>query len=291
MSEVAEVEVVSDTGLGLDEFLGSGDPQEGSSEEAEVEAKEENPSPEEAESKDEEKEVSVEAVGEVSENADDSEDEKEDKEEVKDTDSEKPSLDYESDDNPYIKRQKDTSTYANSLNMENAQLKTEVKQLKQQIEDPYGEQGEIAPSPEEIQADADYKGREKASFATAKEKYGEKYIIENIEAPDSKFQQLWKENPLISIRVNNSETPYLEAVNILKEEEFFSEHGREPESIKASIRKGIESDIRKEVTKEFQDKLKAKEKLPTDIGEVRSSSVETTKEEAFKPDSIDSILS
>jgi hypothetical protein len=90
--------------------------------------------------------------------------------------------------------------------------------------------------------------------------------------------------------VNNSETPYLEAVNILKEEEFFSEYGREPESIKASIRKEVESDIRKEVTKEFQDKLKAKEKLPTDIGDVRSASVEATKEESFSPTPMSDIL-
>ena len=174
--------------------------------------------------------------------------------------------------------------------MENAQLKTKVKQLEQQIEDPYSEPSEIAPSPEEVQADADYKGREKASFVIAKEKYGEKYIIDNIEAPDGPFQQLRKGNPLIDIRTDNSETPFLEAIKILKEEEFFSQYGREPENIKASIRKEIESDIRKEVTKEFQAKLKAKEKLPKDIGDVRGASVASTKEEAFTPDSMSDIL-
>lgn len=291
---MAEVEETSDTGLGLDEFLDSGDPQEEVKAEVivdpDIDPSPEDPKGEEEPKKEIDPKEEIKAEDGVDLENPETEIEKADKGEAKATDPEKPSLDYESEENPYIKRQKDTSIWANEVSTENGQLKTKIKQLEAQIEDPYSEQGEIAPSPEEIQADADFKGREKASFAIAIEKYGEKYIVEKIEAPDSKFQQLWKDNPLISMRVNNSETPYLEAVNILKEEEFFSEYGREPESIKASIRKEIESDIRKEVTKEFQDKLKAKEKLPKDIGTVRSASVEATKEEAFEPDSMDSLL-
>ena len=202
---------------------------------------------------------------------------------------EKPSSDYESDDNPYKKRYHDTSVWANKINQENLGLKADVKRIEQKLDGTYDEEAN-EPSPEQLEQQANLQGRINASLRMAKDKHGDAYIAENIDNPDSDYQKMRQQNPLIDMRVQASETPYLEAVKILEEEKFFSEHGRTPEKIFESISKEIESGLREKITKEFQDKLKEKRSFPRIqvISEVRC--LKEGDEPKFKPEPLGEIF-
>lgn len=263
-------EVIQDTGLGLEEFVGT-TPVTKESGTKEVspdkeEASDEKLSPDEKkEEKKEEKEVKAgkEDTDKPEEKPDETKD-KVDKEE-------KPSIDWNSKDNPLKEQLTNTRTYANNEHMAKLKLEKEVDKLKKVADGTWDESEEAkGPSPEQIEQNADLQGRIKASLRMAKEKYGDAYVQENIDNADSSYQNIRKENPLVDIRVSNSETPYMEAIKILKEEEFFGKYGREPEKIVESIKKELDSELRATITKEFQGKLKDKESLTNGIGDARS---------------------
>lgn len=253
------VEEKEDGGLGLGDFLDSA-PQE--SEEASP-GKEAEASPEEeTKEKTEEQPPPKEEAGEKPEEKAEAEEKPEG--------SEEPKVDWESNDNPLKKQLGDTRTYANSEHQAKLTLEKEVDKLKKQLDGTWDESEEAkGPSPEELE----FEGKAKASLRAAQDKYGKGFVLENITNEGSPYHELRKKNPLIDLRIRHADAPYMEAVTILKEEEFFGQYGREPEVIKEAVKKEFESELRATITKEFQDKLKEKEKLPAGIGDARSAIV------------------
>ncbi|HDY66531.1 MAG TPA: hypothetical protein ENH85_01940 [Candidatus Scalindua sp.] len=267
---------------GLEEIFGSGvideKPQggetEASPEEKSQEASEDSPSLETEELETDSEKVKEERT-----------DEKVDGEETKKPETDDTlTTDYESDDNPYKKQINDTRAYANTERQDKLRFEAENKQLRRQIDGDYTEEP-TEPSPEMLQEQADLSGRLKASFKMANEKFGETYVMDNIDKIGSPFQIMRSTNPTIDIRVKASDTPYMEAVKVLKEEQFFEKYGRNPDKIVENITKEIESKIRETVTKEFQKKITKKESLPEGISEARSSQLneEKSKEPTHTP--------
>lgn len=172
------------------------------------------------------------------------------------------SPDWETDDNPYKKRFKDTREWANNQNQERTKLEKAVEILTKKIDGTYVEgEEEVGPSPEEIGADADYHGRLKASTKAVIERYGEKEVHDKLFADDSPFQVL-SQDPTIYARVQNSEAPALEAMNVVKEDAFFSKYGHDIDEIESNMIKKLEPEITARLKKELKEKLKLQKEQP-----------------------------
>ena len=182
---------------------------------------------------------------------------------------EESSFDWDSDENPLKKEKirlekqlKDTRNYATRVNQENLQLKKE-----------YGVETELSIEQETAQKESQiaFDNRERASYQIAVDKYGEDYISENIYGEDGLFLKLVKDDPATYSRVFNSDLPVIEAVQVVKEVKFFEKYGRDLDKISDKIRAEIEPVLRKEITKELQDKLKLKDKELTTLSGVEGS--------------------
>lgn len=267
-----EKEEREDGGLGLGDFLDA--PQESEKEEASPEEEASEASPEEeAKEKTKEQPPPKEEAGETKEEQAGAEEKPESEE--------KPKVDWDSNDNPLKKQLGDTRTYANSEHQAKLDLEKKVTKLEKQLDGTWDESEEAkGPSPEELE----FEGKAKASLRAAQDKYGADFVSENITNEGSPYHELRKNNPLIDLRIRHADAPYMEAVTILKEEEFFGKYGRDPEVIKEAVKKELESELRATITKEFQDKLKAKEKLPVGIGDARSAIV--NKDDKGKPKTV-----
>jgi hypothetical protein len=114
-----------------------------------------------------------------------------------------------------------------------AQLADENKILTAKLDGTYEEpQG---PTPEQVQARAEFVGRERASLEVARQRYGEEKVYERIYANDSPFVQLSESQPWVNARVAMSPQPALEAWNILEEHAFKTKYGNDPSEWKAKI--------------------------------------------------------
>jgi len=209
---------------------------------------------------------------EVSEKSEETESEESKKKPIEKTTKEESSFNWDSDKNPYrsentkIKSQlKNTRDYATRVNQENENLKHEYG-----IENGESENSEEKKKENQIAFD----NREKASLKVAINQYGEDYLKKNIYGEDSKFKQIMTENPAIQARVHNSDVPVLEAIQVLKEFEFFEKYGKDLDKIPDKIRTEIESDLRKKITIELQDKLKLKGKEITTLSGVEGYTAE-----------------
>lgn len=277
----------SDTGLGLEGFLSNSTPSE-KSEESVV-------SDDSTEKTEEEVETQVTDSKEVSEEKETTESatkEATSEETSKEVKTEESSIESESkeDDTPdpkieeLEKKLQDTRSWGNAANMELQDLKKTVAKMQAEADGTYTE--DVGPSPEEIAQSAELEGRIKASKKLAEDKFGKEYVADNLTNADSDFQRMRKENPIIDMKLRISDTPFIEAVNILNEEKFFEKYTRNPETIKEKIRSELEVEVREQVNKEFKAKLKEKEKLPIDISEARGAQVAPTKESDHKPKSM-----
>lgn len=292
MAEKEEVSNESNgTGLGLEGFISNSTPSE-KSEEGVVSDDSTEKTEEEVETQvADSKEVSEEK--ETTESTTDETTSEETSEEVKTEESSTESESKE-DDTPdprleeLEKQLKDTRTWGNAANMELQDLKKTVAKMQAEADGTYVE--DAGPSPEEIAQSAELEGRIKASKKLAEDKFGKEYVADNLTNADSDFQKMRETNPLIDMRLRISDTPFIEAVNILNEEKFFEKYSRNPESIKEKIRSELEVEVREQVNKEFKAKLKEKEKLPKDIGEARGAQVAPTKEPDNKPKSLDKLF-
>ena len=286
--EVSNESSNDDIGLGLSTFLTGSSPSEEVVEESVT-------SDDSSEKTEEEVDTQVADTKEVSEEkkATDEATSKETKEEEKVETSSSESESKEDDTpDPAIaeleKKLADARTWGNAKNMESLELQKDVAKLKAQADGTY--EDEVGPSPEELAESAKFEGRIEASKKTAEEKFGKEYVADNLINPESDFQKMRTENPLIDMRLRVSEVPFMEAIDILNEEKFFEKYSRNPEGIKEKIRQELEVEIREQVNKEFKAKLKEKEKLPKDIGDARGAQVAPAKEKEHKPKSMNQLL-
>lgn len=263
------------TGLGLEQFLaprpsGNGDKP------AEEDKKTEEVKTEENKTEEEKKDDASTHQTQTNKEVDKKTEQTSEKEEVKDDEPGGNKND------PYQKRYFDTRNWANEVHQKNLDHEKKIAELEKKVDDPYGEEKPAEVTAKQKQELAALQGRVEASLEMANSQFGADYIAENIDDPSCEFKRLCKENPTIIARVNNSKTPYLEAVKVLKEEQFFKKYGRDTEKIIEKIEESLEKKIKEKITKDIKEKLEGKEKLPEGIGGVQGSVLESENKDSPK---------
>ena len=110
------------------------------------------------------------------------------------------------------------------------------------------------PTREQIEARAEFRGRETASRTMANGLYGEALVHAQVYDDDSPYKQLVLEKPWLHARVAQHPHPAVEAMRVLKEQEFFATYG---EDVTHWVSK-----IEAEVTSRIQEKLKTQTITP-----------------------------
>lgn len=166
-------------------------------------------------------------------------------------------------------RYEDTQKWGNESNSKSLKLQSELSKLK----DEYG----IEDAPvDDTEVKARLDERIKTSESIERKLHGNEYIEKMIYADDAPWQK-YKNDPVVDYRVRSADSPISEALQVLKEQEFHGKYGNDPEKIVDAIKKEVEVSLRKELKKEFEDKLKQKKSLGTDLSKVENDKVATGK--------------
>ena len=168
------------------------------------------------------------------------------------------------------KRYKDSQKFIETTRIENKQLKASVETLKAEkqaqadqlkrieakLDGTYDPSKEVSntPSPEQQTRHAEIMGRLKASHAAAVEKYGEEDVKHRVFAEGAPYQELEQQRPWVSARVMGADSPVLEALQVLAEEEFFKTYGRDPKQIREKVRAELLPEVKKELLAELKNK-------------------------------------
>lgn len=114
-----------------------------------------------------------------------------------------------------------------------AELRTEIEKLKGTYKEP------PKPTEEQIRAQAEFEGREKASRTVAEGLYGAEAVKAKIYDPGSEYEQLIQAKPWVQLEVMRHPQPAVEAMRILEREAFMAKYGDDPskwvEKIQAEI--------------------------------------------------------
>lgn len=144
---------------------------------------------------------------------------------------------------------------ARRLGSEVAELKREMhttleenRVLKSKLDGTY--QAPEQPSAEEVTARAEFKGRETASRAVAEGLYGVELVKTQVYDDDSPYKTLVQAQPWLHARVARNPQPTVEAMRVLKEQEFFSKYGTDPTHWVSKI----EAEVRPRIADEFKMK-------------------------------------
>lgn len=186
------------------------------------------------------------------------------------------------------KRLKDAQTWGNEehkarldAERKNAELQAQLVRIEAKLDGTYVESD--APSTEQLTADADVKGRIRASHHAAVRQYGEAFVMETVWSADSPYQELQSRSPRIRARVMEAEDPVLEAIAVVKEHQDGEKYGRTPEE----IRKKMEAELAPKLKQDILDGLKTKPGPATNtLGDVRGGS-ERTEQKAEAPTRLD----
>jgi hypothetical protein len=148
-----------------------------------------------------------------------------------------------------------------------------LKRIEAKLDGTYEEP--TAPSTEYIAADADTKGRIRASHKAAVRQFGEKFVLETVWNPDSPYQELDKD-PRIRARVMEADDPVLEAIAVVKEHQDGLKYGRTPEEIRKKIREEEAPKLKQEIL----EGLKTKPGTATNtLGNVRGGTERTAQKD------------
>lgn len=184
---------------------------------------------------------------------------------------------WESDDNPYKKRYKDTANYATQRQQELADQRREFDGLKHQLEvmqkkqdGTWTEEDERRETvqPEDVARTALRAGKAVASRESAYETYGK----EQVDAVLGEFHKLFGENSMIQDSVMNSANPVMSAFRILNRHNFEKKYGDTPEKQHAAITKEVTDELQKKIRKEILDEIREGKKLKDENVEGMSSS-------------------
>jgi len=189
----------------------------------------------------------------------------------------KPTVDWNSADNPYLKQYRDTASYATRVNQQNKDLARQMEIINKKLDGTYDPEQDkpLEPSSDELVAQAEIKGKVSASQAVAEERYGAEAVQKLILDEHSPYARLEASDPTIGPRVMASNAPILEAMAVLNEHVFFSKYGRDPEGIKKAITKEVldveREKIRAEVTKDVMARIAQKNDQVVGLGDVRGA--------------------
>lgn len=175
---------------------------------------------------------------------------------------------WDSEDNPYKAKvtalevqQKNTRDWTTRVNNENAQMKRAIEILQKKVDGTYDPDTDDAtvgqPSPEELEAQARYKGKVDASLANAVRQHGQEQVDQLLLAPDSPWVTL-EQDPINDARVRHAESPADEAIQIIREVAFFTKYGRDPDAIVAKIREEFATETQAAADKAAEAKWQAR---------------------------------
>lgn len=122
----------------------------------------------------------------------------------------------------------------------------ELRVLKAKADGTYQEP--VQPTPQEIAERAEFKGRETSSRVVAEGVYGATVIQAQVYEEGSPYKTLVSEKPWLHARVARSPQPTVEAMRVLKEQEFLKMYGEDP----AQWVPKIEAELRPRILEEFK---------------------------------------
>lgn len=212
---------------------------------------------------------------------------KEDEPKVED----KPKVDYESLDNPYIKRHRDTQNWATDLNKKFQTLQRTVEIQEKKLAGTYNEETDNPqPTAEDIEADAEFKGRTKASRVAAVSMFGEEQTTKDLD----EFTRIFGNDQYIIGSITNEDQPAIEAIKMLRRHEFFEEYGYQPteiiEKIRVKVRKEETEKIREEEAAKLATRIKAKDGEPAGLAGLTAKSGDSTTEKSKGPEPLTSLF-
>ncbi len=182
------------------------------------------------------------------------------------------------------KRLKDAQTWGNeehkarlAAEREARDLKTRLDRIEQKLDGTY--EAPSAPSAEQVAYDAEMRGKLRASHRAAVRKYGEEYVLTTVWNPDSPYMKLQAANPHVAQRVQASEDPVQEALDVLKEEEDAKKYGRTSEE----MRKKIEAELKPQLEQQILQGLKTKPGPEVNNMGIVRGSTERTSQKADAP--------
>ena len=157
-------------------------------------------------------------------------------------------------------RLKDAQKWGNEKNQEAIAAKAELTKFREE----FG----VEDTPiDDAEAKARLEERIKTSEAIERKLHGDEFIQKTIYAEDSTWQTL-KNDPIVDFRVRNADSPISEALTVIKEQEFHSKYGNDPEKIVEKIREELKPTLMKELKEDYAKKLKDKNALGKDLSDV-----------------------
>lgn len=83
----------------------------------------------------------------------------------------------------------------------------------------------VKPTTEEVEARAEFRGRETASRAIAEHLFGAPEVLKQLYDDDSAYKTLVQSQPWLHLRVTRHPQPAVEAMRVLKEQDFIQRYG------------------------------------------------------------------
>ncbi len=190
---------------------------------------------------------------------------------------------WESEENPFVKRYKDTAANWQKEHQEKLQLQGQVQQLAQEVTvlkkiadgtyDPQKDDPSLQVRPEDVAAQALNVGKMLSSKHAAVAQFGEESVMQRL----TEFNELFGQNQIVQDIVTGSDSPVSEAFFILDRYHFEKKYGARPDDIYKNIRteveKEIEPEIRKKVTAEIMERFDKKKDTPRGLPPRGSSGV------------------
>lgn len=184
---------------------------------------------------------------------------------------------WESPENPYLQRWKDTHAWGNRLNQINEELSHKIEVLGKKLDGTYDPAKDEPPTPSA--SDGALHGRIEASINIAREQFGKDkdgipFIDKIVLAPDGPYARIEAADPAVKARVMASRAPALEALQVVREHLFYEQWGRDPDQIMTNIRKKLTEELRESIRAEelakLEKRLQLSHTLPTGLGDVTS---------------------
>lgn len=172
------------------------------------------------------------------------------------------------------------------------QLAEQAEQLKvinAKLDGTYEDKKAPHKTDEQVKAESDYSAKIKLSEKNAKKKHGEEVIEEKITAKDSPYMVLEREKPWVGPRVGYSDDPIEEALQVLWEEDKFTEHKTRnwQDILEKEVQSALDAkrdELVKEATDQIQGKVKREPAKVRGLSEARGMTPGTEKQKPASPD-------
>lgn len=199
---------------------------------------------------------------------------------------------WDSEENPYVKRYKDTASNWNREHQEKLQLQQQLQKQSQDIEvlkkiadgtyDPEKDDPARHVTPEVIASQALNVGKALASKTAAIEQHGKDVVEQRL----TQFHEKFGDNPVIQSIVLNSESPVHEAFRILDRLDFETKYGSTPADIYKNVRAEVEKELtpklKEQLTAEIMGRADKKKHTPTGLSSSRGSNGLDSKDQNSK---------